>query len=75
MTRWWITALLAFNLALLAWNLAVHWGWNAESRRDALRPQMQVRPEALQLLPPASLASSASAAASGPMPDASSARP
>jgi hypothetical protein len=75
MTRWWISALLALNLALLAWNLAAHWGWDAERRRDALRPQMQVRPETLQLWSPASSASSASAAASGPVPSASLARP
>lgn len=49
--------MLALNLALLAWNLAMHWGWDADSRRDALRPQQQVRPEALQLLPPEAAAS------------------
>jgi len=55
--------LLALNLALLAWNLAVHWGWDADSAHDAQRTQRQVRPEALQLLPPAAPASPAEASA------------
>jgi hypothetical protein len=74
MMRWLIALLLILNLLTLAWqwDAFARWGWGPNTAREPERVLNQLRPEAIQIEPPAaaaqrmaaSAASEASAAAS-----------
>ena len=74
MMRWLMALLLILNLLTLAWqwDAFARWGWGPNTAREPERVLNQLRPEAIQIEPPAaaaqrmaaSAASEASAAAS-----------
>ena len=59
----WLMALMALllilNAATLAWqwDAFAHWGWGPNTAREPERLANQIRPEALQIEPPAPISS------------------